>query len=144
VSELQALLLKLLLTAKVLGGYPIPETIPSVHFVSPGELAAIACSGNCQARGLYEPQRGILLSDHLDPVADVRARGVLLHEVIHYLQDRHRRYADRPPCERYYLREREAYTIENRYLARHQEQPNHGLTTLLQNGILLVCPVSSG
>jgi hypothetical protein len=138
----QAVVAKLLVTAKVLAGYPVPAMPPVVRFAPDAELAALACNG-CQAHGLvnglFLPARGIILSDRLDLEHDVRARAVLLHEIAHHLQELNGRFADRPACERYFLREREAYAVENRYLARHQEPPNQGWLILAQGGGLLTC-----
>lgn len=140
---LEALVAKLLITAKVLAGYPVPAAAPLVRFASDPELAAIACAGGCQAHGLlnglFEPEHGIVLSRRLDPLGDVRARAVLLHEIVHYLQEENGRFADRPACERHYLREREAYAVENRYLARYQEPPNQGWLLIVQHGGLTAC-----
>ena len=135
-GNLEALVAKLLITAKVLAGYPVPAVPPAVSFAPDPHLAAIACRGACQANGLlnglFRPGRGIVLSDRLDPLHDVRARAVLLHEIVHHLQDLNGRFADQPACERYYLREREAYSVENRYLTRHQQPPNQGWLLVVQ------------
>lgn len=140
---IEALVAKLLITAKVLAGYPVPAVPPTVSFATEAEIATLACGGGCQAHGLlnglFLPGKGIVLSDRLDPVNDVRARAVLLHEIVHYLQELGGRFADQPACERHYLREREAYAVENRYLARYQEPPNHGWLLLVQGGGLLDC-----
>jgi hypothetical protein len=141
-NPLQVLVAKLLVTAKVLAGYAAPAVPPAVSFAPDEELAALACNG-CQAHGLvnglFLPARGIILSDRLDLEHDVRARAVLLHEIAHHLQELNGRFADRPACERYFLREREAYAVENRYLARHQEPPNQGWLILAQGGGLPTC-----
>jgi hypothetical protein len=139
VSELAALAAKLLLTLQVLSGYPQPEAPPPVELVTPAELRRHACQGNCQVQAMYLPQRGVLISDRLDPVHDVRARAVLLHELVHYAQHLAGRWNDRPPCERYFLREREAYAVENRYLARYGEPPSHGLMMLMQGWDISRC-----
>ena len=118
-AELTALVAKLLLSASVLSGYAPPDEPPRVGVVSDRELRVVGCSGQCSANGLYTPGRGILISDRLDPAADVRTRAVLLHEIVHYLQDLNGAFADLPPCERYLAREQEAYTVENRYLKRY-------------------------
>jgi hypothetical protein len=114
-----------------------------VRFASEPELAAIACESGCQAHGLlnglFEPEHGIVLSHRLDPIHDVRARAVLLHEIVHYLQEENGRFTDRSACERHYLREREAYAVENRYLARYQEPPNQGWLLIVQHGGLTTC-----
>lgn len=142
-GTLEALVAKLMVTANVLAGYPVPAVPPTVSFAPDRELAAIACRGKCQAHGLlnglFLPERGIVLSDRLDPVRDVRARAILLHEIVHHLQELNGRFAERPACERHFLREREAYAVENRYLARHNEPPNQGWLLLVQGGGLLRC-----
>ena len=142
-GELEGLVAKLLVTAHVLGGYAIPAVAPSVTMVPDEELAAAACTGGCQTsgrlNGLFLPGRGILLSERLAPLRNVRARAVLLHEMVHYLQHLTGSFAGQRPCERYLLREREAYGVENRYLARFQEPPDHGWTFLAQNGGLISC-----
>ena len=68
-----------------------------------------------------------------NPVNDVRARSVLLHEMVHYLQDLHGRFADSRPCVRFLLREREAYAVQNRYLGRYSEPRDHGMVALTWN-----------
>lgn len=131
-SELQALAAKLLVTLNVLGGYPPAAAPPPVELVPVAELRRHACEGNCQVQAMFLPERGVLISDELDPVGDVRARAVLLHELVHHAQHLAGRWNDKPPCERHFLREREAYAIENRYLARYSEPPDHGLMMLMQ------------
>lgn len=59
------------------------------------------------------------MSDRLDPVRDLRARSVLLHELVHYAQDLHGKFATLEPCERFRQRESEAYAVQNRFLRRH-------------------------
>jgi hypothetical protein len=47
----------------------------------------------------------------------------LLHELVHHMQNLTQRYADLPPCARYRIEEREAFEIQNAYLA--QFTPRH-------------------
>lgn len=131
-TELGALVAKLLLSASTLSGYAPPAAPPRVSVVTERELRAVGCSGQCSANGLYSPGRGILISDRLDPAADVRARAVLLHEIVHYLQDLNGAFGDLPSCERYLAREREAYAVENRYLRRYGQPPDNGYAFLAQ------------
>ena len=132
-QELAGLVAKLFITIKVLAGYPVPDVPPEVRLVPRAELAAMVCAGRCRVIGAYLPAGGILLVDELDPVNDVRARSVLLHEMVHYLQDLHGRFADSRPCVRFLLREREAYAVQNRYLGRYSEPRDHGMVALTWN-----------
>ncbi|MEK0081782.1 hypothetical protein [Benzoatithermus flavus] len=134
-----ALVAQLLATASSLSGYPPPSALPRVTVAPVAEIAAIGCRGACGAQGSYDPQRGILLSDRLDPAGDVRSRAVLLHEIVHHLQDIHGAFADLRPCERFLARERQAYAVENRYLQRHGQPPDPGYAYLLQTVDLGAC-----
>ena len=142
-GELQAIAAKLLLTVHLLAGYPVPDRAPPVALVSRQELASLSCLGNCNVRGAYLPGRGVLLSDELDPVRDDQARAVLLHELVHAAQDAAGRYAERPPCERYLLREQEAYAVENRYLERRGLPPDNGLMLMLQTWSFAACEAAA-
>jgi hypothetical protein len=134
----------LLVTLGTLSGWDLAGTpIPAVHLVPSAELAQLACRGNCTVQGAYLPERGILLADSLDPLADPGARGVLLHELVHHVQHRQARYAEAPPCERYMLREREAYAIENRYRARIGLTPSYGLMIMMQQWSVPACEALS-
>jgi hypothetical protein len=53
----------------------------------------------------------------LQPESNVFARSVLLHELVHYVQDVSNELAAVRPCERWYRREQEAYAIQKRFLA---------------------------
>jgi hypothetical protein len=44
-------------------------------------------------------------------------RAALLHELVHYLQQGHPKFAHMAPCERERAKEQEAYAIQNTYLA---------------------------
>jgi hypothetical protein len=114
-----------------------------VALVPHQELASLTCLGNCNVRGAYLPGRGVLLSDELDPVHDDQARSVLLHELIHAAQDAAGRYAERPPCERYLLREQEAYAVENRYLERRGLPADSGLMLMLQTWSFAGCEAAA-
>lgn len=137
--ELQALAAKLLLTASLLSGYPAPAEPPTVALASDARLRAIGCRGQCTATALYHPEHGVLLSDRLDPVRDPRARAVLLHEIVHHLQELGGAYADLPPCARFLAREREAYAVENRYLRRWGQPPSYGYALMVQSMDLSAC-----
>jgi len=139
-TPLAELVTSLMITLHALGGYSVQTMQPDVTFVPREELARLACSGNCSVQGAYLPERGVLLVEGLDPLTDERARAVLLHELVHHAQHLTGRHGDTIPCERYFLREREAYGIENRYLARLGRPPNHGFVYMLQSWSIAHCP----
>jgi len=116
---------RLLTTAALLGHYAVPNPPPAVTRLSQQELAARACGGTCHARGAYIPGQGVLLLDTLDIDGDPQDRSVLLHELVHYLQDRYGRFAREPACGRYADRELEAYSIQDAYLSRYNAGVGH-------------------
>jgi hypothetical protein len=109
---------RLLVTASVLSGLqPVPP--PPVSAIPEESLQARVCDSRCLVRGAYIPGAGVLIAETLDIDGDPRDRSVLLHELVHYLQDRAGRFGSEPPCERYVDRELEAYRVQDRYLARY-------------------------
>lgn len=119
-AALQALVLKLLLAIQTLSGYAPPEAPPEVLFLPPEELQQRACNGRCAVFGWFPPGRIIYLEDRLDPVGDLRARAVLLHELVHFLQQENGAYEGPATCRTWLAREREAVDLEWRWL---KEQP---------------------
>lgn len=98
-------------------GYPIPEQPAPIHVVPQQTLQQMVCVGPCNIRAFYLPGRGVFINEQLDFANDLVARSVLLHELVHHAQElsgRFNRIADR--CHRWYVREREAYDIQNAYL----------------------------
>ena len=111
---------RLLATAAVLGGYPVTEHPPPVMRVPLATLQQAGCAGGpCEAQGAYIPGRGVLLLDTLDIDGNPRDRSVLVHELVHYLQDRFGRFGKESACDRYVDREMEAYGVQDRYLSRY-------------------------
>lgn len=94
-----------------------PVPVPQVTRLEQSEIARIVCGRPCLARAVYLPDRGILLDATLDPVADPYARSILLHELVHHVQETAARFAQLPECRRWAAREQEAYGIQRRYLA---------------------------
>ena len=68
------------------------------------------------ARAFYRPGEGIYLDDSLKPEANLFDRSILLHELVHYVQDMSGERADVKPCLRWYQREQEAYAIQKVFL----------------------------
>ena len=110
---------KLLITATLLGGYATHPAAPKVTPLPAANLAAEFCFSACRARGAYLPDRGILLDNALDLDGNPADRAILLHELIHYLQDITGRFAAESACDRWRDREIEAYHVQDRYLGRY-------------------------
>ncbi|PWT71942.1 MAG: hypothetical protein C5B46_07560 [Proteobacteria bacterium] len=121
-TDLAQLIAELLAAIHVLAGYPIPDAAPSVRLAPLSEMQSLVCRGPCQVRGFYTQQHGVVVNEALDLTHDAAARSVLLHELVHYLQQLNKKF-DRLPsrCGQWFARESEAYEIQNAYL---REQGN--------------------
>jgi hypothetical protein len=116
-EELESTIRLLFRAIETLSGYPAPESLPRVFQVPQHRIEARICDQPCTVLAAYIPREGIYLSANLDPVRDAFDRSALLHELVHYLQHRHQKFAHLPPCERDRVEEQEAYALQNAYLA---------------------------
>lgn len=114
-SEAQ-LLPALLSAVKQLSKYRVPADPPEIYRVSQERLQELACTGKCAVLGTYRPGEGIYLDERLKPETSLFDRSVLLHELVHYVQEVNGELADMRPCERWYHREQEAYAIQKNFL----------------------------
>ncbi len=110
---------RLLGTASVLGGYPLPDQPPTVTVLPQYELAAMTCGEGCPVKGAFIPGKGVFVIAALAIDTSPSDRSVLLHELVHYLQDLNQRYAAESACDRFRDRELEAYHVQDDYLARY-------------------------
>ena len=99
-----------------LSKYPRPSALPPLHRIPHAELEQMVCGGPCAALAIYRPGEGIYLDEKLRPETNLFHRSVLLHELVHYLQDINNERADMKPCSRWYYREQEAYAIQKNFL----------------------------
>lgn len=106
----------LLVAIDRLSKYSRPETVPEVRRVARERIAELACIGPCGVRAIYLPGEGVFLDERMRPEADLFDRSVLLHELVHYVQDLANERAEMEPCKRWYFRELEAYAIQKRFL----------------------------
>lgn len=113
----EAQLLPALLSAiRQLSKYAVPAEPPEIFRVSRERLQEMACSGKCAVLGTYRPGEGIYLDERLKPETSLFDRSVLLHELVHYVQEKNGELSDMRPCERWYHREQEAYAIQKNFL----------------------------
>lgn len=130
-SALPALVAKLLIAAELLSGYPPPAEPPAVTAVARSELVARACAGPCGIRALFPPGRVIYVDADLLHEIDTFARSILLHEIVHYLQQEAGAFATLAPCERWLARERQALLVQRRWLAAQGVSPQSVRSPLL-------------
>jgi hypothetical protein len=107
----------LLHAIEALSDYRASETLPRVYQLPQLQLEAKVCDEPCNVSAAYVPREGIYLAEDLDPLHDPADRAALLHELVHYLQQGHPKFAHMAPCERERAKEQEAYAIQNAYLA---------------------------
>lgn len=116
-TELEPTIQSLFRAIEMLSEYQAPETLPQVFQLRQSSIEAKVCEEPCSVTAAYVPREGIFLAENLDPVHEPRDRAALLHELVHYLQQGHPKFARMAPCEREKSKEEEAYTIQNAYLA---------------------------
>jgi len=116
-ADLTQLVAQLLMAIHTISGYPLPDAGPAVRLASLSEMQAMVCRGPCQVRGFYTRENGVVLNETLDLAHDTTARSVLLHELVHYVQQLNGKFEKLPDrCDRWFAREYEAYEIQNAYL----------------------------
>jgi len=103
-------IVELLLEVSLLMGVPPLMDVPAVYEVSPNQISKV-----CKAtvKGCYIRPVVYIRSD-LE--AGGEKNGTLVHELVHHHQEMLGKFNSFPSCERYYLREQEAYFIQNEWL----------------------------
>jgi hypothetical protein len=99
-----------------LSKYHRPVSLPEVIRVSHERIEAMVCHAKCGALAAYRPGEGIYLDERLKPETELFDRSILLHELVHYVQDMSDEHGDMRPCMRWYQREQEAYAIQKIFL----------------------------
>ena len=98
--------------------YVIPDDVPAVAFVPHAYLEQLAaCDEKCPVMGVYPDGNVVFLDDALQIDTNVCAQSVLLHELVHYLQNRDGKFLNLPAPLRSYSREHEAYSVQREFLA---------------------------
>ncbi len=128
-TVLTRLIAELLYAVQVLTGYPGPAEAPRVEFVPHLQLEQMACEGRCDIRGWYPGGSTIYLDDRLDPIDSVWDRSILVHEIVHYVQERAGAFGQLPTCRRWLEREDQAYALQRQWLrANRPSGPPPGYT----------------
>ncbi len=95
--------------------------MPEVKFIEQNKLSQLACKNDCEilAYTPVEPKYTVYLSNKLKPLTDVCHRGILLHEIIHVLQDDQGSFVDYDDRTKKHLREMNALVNHNIYLSQY-------------------------
>jgi hypothetical protein len=102
----------------VVGGFiPVGDALPPPVIVEeePAVLQQRACGEPCKVVAWYGPDGIIYLDRRIDPEANIMARSVLIHELVHHVQ-RQQTGHNADGCEQWLSRERQAYEIQARWL----------------------------
>ena len=114
------LLATMLSWAITLSGYPAPAQPPTLAMVSHAYLEQAACEGRrCKVLGWFPPGHTVYLDDRLNPQDSLYASGVLVHELVHYLQQESGRFGKPYSCEAAVEMEREAYAAQREFFVRY-------------------------
>lgn len=117
------LLAALMSWAVTLSGYPAPDHLPDVVLVSHAELVHWACADHeCKVLGWFPPGEKIYLDQRLEPLDSTYSSAVVVHEMVHYLQQRsgHFEHArDGSDCEGVMQMEHEAYQAQRDFFVRY-------------------------
>ncbi len=106
--------------AVTLSGYPAAAKMPIVKMVPHSFLVENACRGNeCRVQGWFPSGDTIYLDDKLDPVKGLYDSSVMLHEMVHYLQQESKKSGIHSSCDSNVAAEREAYGAQREYLLRY-------------------------
>lgn len=100
-----------------LARYHVRKEPPPVYKVPRHEMEEYVCTLQCDVKAWYLSGQGIFLDESLKPETNLFDRSILLHELVHYYQDRSGEYGNMDPCNRWFHRELDAYTVQNRYLS---------------------------
>lgn len=112
-----------------LSGYALPERLPDIEFVPHSFFVEHYCEGQepCRITGWYP---GIIGTMHANGVVpdtiyldyelaqdnDIMASSIIVHELVHYLQDKAGAFNSADTCMQHLNEEREAYEVQRKYL----------------------------
>ena len=114
---MEALVAVLLAWIHATAGYAVPDTAPRVEFVQPRLIADIMCDGQpkCPVLAMYLHGDTIFLDDRLDVQRNDYHTSILLHELVHYVQQQSGRFAEND-CDGWVKEEQEAFRAQAAWL----------------------------
>ncbi len=120
-ETLNELIVALLLWITTNTEYKDPKKFPRVEFLEQNRLSQLACKRDCEILALTpeNPRYTIYLSKQLSPMDDICHRGILLHELIHILQDDQSIFTNYDSKTKKHLREMDALVKHNIFLSQY-------------------------
>lgn len=116
---MKELCLQLLAVAAQFAEYTPPRDCPEIDFVPAAEIRRYICPDReCPTRGLYIYGGERLLIEESRALDELPTRSVIVHELVHFLQDRAGETRDRS-CKATLLRERVAFWAQEQYLRKN-------------------------
>ena len=120
-ENINELIVALLLWITSHTDYKNPIKHPAIEFIEQKELSKLACKTDCEilAYTPLEPKYKIFLSNKLDPLNDICHRGILMHEIIHVLQEEQGIFSDYELRTKKHMREMDALVNHNIFLSQY-------------------------
>ena len=118
VGALKVLVAGLLTWINVHSTLPLPKDQPEVSFLPHNELENVVCHHPCAVLGFSPDDDSdvIMLDQSLELTKNACDRSILLHELVHFMQRRDKRWSDEKPEVRSHWREMEALEVQRAYL----------------------------
>ena len=129
-ENLNELIVALILWITTNTNYTNPDFKINVEFVEQNKLSELACGRPCEIMAYTpdKPKRTIYLVKSLNPEKNICDRGILLHEIIHVLQNETTNFDEYDEKTKKHLKEMDALVNHNIYLS------HHGKKILYSNG----------
>lgn len=121
-ETLNELILALMLWITSNTNYIEPKQVPEVEFIEQEKLSEIACKNrSCEIMAYtpLTPKYKIYLSNELKPMTDVCHRAILMHEIIHVIQEDQNVFLEYDERTKKHLREMDALVNHNIFLSRY-------------------------
>ena len=121
---MQELINSLMVWAVTLTSYEQPLKLPAVETVSHQQLLQTLCDDQfCTAVAYYDTEtRTIYFDERMELEQDQSARGFIVHEMVHYLQDINGELVpDEMSCEQRIEKEQQAYRVQQFFLREHRQ-----------------------
>lgn len=121
---MQELINSLMIWAVTLTSYEQPLKLPAVEAVSHQQLLQTLCDDQfCTAVAYYDTEtRTIYFDERMELEQDQSARGFIVHEMVHFLQDINGELVpDEMSCEQRIEKEQQAYRVQQFFLRDHRQ-----------------------
>ena len=118
-ETLNEVILALILWISTYTNHPEPRNDIIVEFIEQEKLSKLACGKPCEIMA-YTPQQGenkIYLINTMKPLNDVCHQGILLHEIIHVIQEENQYAENYDQKTKKHLREMDSLVNQNIFLS---------------------------